>query len=184
MAKYSGLLFTTEQYHEIGPFRFPIYKDLSPGEIKAITKIEKTTAAVQLKSMELAKKIAKEQGITNKAALELLANASDPENEELIYSYLDDLQKLNDSVEDDIIKLTQYGTLLMQFRGEVKLPGSDEYVKTPDWVEEDTEGVHRGVLEAMRQFILWERDGWPDPAAAEKEGNVQTPATQKAKTST
>ena len=182
MAKYTSLLFTTEQYHEIGPFRFPIFKDLTPGEIKAISAIEKASAQVNLGSMELARKIAKENGITNKQALEVLSNASAPENEELIYSYLPELTKLNEAAEDDIDTLVKYATVLMQYRGEVKLPGESEYTKTSDWTTEDTESVHRGVLQAMRQFILWERDGWP-----ELEGTVgNEPATmiRKAKTST
>jgi hypothetical protein len=182
MAKYTGVLFTAEQYHEIGPFRFPIFKDLTPGEIKAISAIEKASAQVQLGSMELARKIAKENSITNKQALEVLSNASAPENEELIYSYLPELTKLNEAAEDDIDTLVKYGTVLMQYRGEVKLPGEDAYTKTTDWTTEDTEGVHRGVLEAMRQFILWERDGWPNSEGTV--GNEPATTTPKAKTST
>lgn len=182
MAKYTSLLFTTEQYHEIGPFRFPIFKDLTPGEIKAISAIEKASAQVNLGSMELARKIAKENGITNKQALEVLSNASAPENEELIYSYLPELTKLNEAAEDDIDTLVKYATVLMQYRGEVKLPGESEYIKTSDWTTEDTESVHRGVLQSMRQFILWERDGWPESEGAV--GNEPATTTPKVKTST
>jgi hypothetical protein len=182
MAKYTNLLFTTEQYHEIGPFRFPIFKDLTPGEFKAISAIEKASAQIHLGSMELAKKIGKENDITTKQALAVLSNASDPENEELIYNYLPELTKLKESSEDDIDTLVKYATVLMQYRGEVKLLGESEYAKTADWTTEDTESVHRGVLEAMRQFILWERDGWPEAEGVV--GNEPATTTPKVKTST
>ena len=36
MSKYASLLFSPTEYHEIAPFRFPIYRDLVPGEAKGI----------------------------------------------------------------------------------------------------------------------------------------------------
>ena len=36
MSQYTGLLFSADEYWPIGPFRFPIYKDLVPGEAKGI----------------------------------------------------------------------------------------------------------------------------------------------------
>jgi len=184
MAKYDGLLFAPEQYYEIGPFRFPVYKDLNPAEIKAVNKIEKQSAEIQLKTMDLARKIAKEENVTAKVAMNMLANASAPENEDIVYKYLDELQKLNDSAEDEIDKLSRYATTLMQFRGEVKLTADGEWQATTDWTAEDTSKIHRKLLEQMQQFILWERDGWPEDRPEGAVGNESAAQTPKAKTST
>lgn len=186
MAKYANLLFSAEEYYKIGPFRFPVYNDMTPGEVKAINAIEKTLSQSRLDSMELARKIAKENNMSNKEALDILANASDPNNEDIIYSYLPELTKINEAAEDDIDTLVKYCTVLMIHRGEVKLPNETEYQQTRDWTEEDTERVHRSVLQKMRQFIFWERDGWPAKEADLEEpvGNEPVTTIPKVKRST
>jgi hypothetical protein len=183
MTEYTDLLFTTDEYHNIGPFRFPIFHDLTPGELKAISAIDKASATTQLASMELARKISRQEGISAKEALDVLAQASEPKNEELVYKYLPELAALSEQATDDIEILCQYGTVLMQLRGEVKLPGSDEYIKTPDWTAAQTDKIHRGMLTAMRAFVLWERDGWPTSG---EQGGKDTPptTTPKVKSST
>jgi hypothetical protein len=167
MAKYDGLLFAPDQYHEI-----------------AVVKIEKQSAEIQLKTMDLARKIATAEGIKPKEAMNILANASDEKNEDIIYKYLSELQALNDSAEEDIDKLISYATTLMQFRGQVKLTPDGAWEPTPDWAPEDTTKIHRKLLEEMRQFIIWERDGWPEDHPEGEVGNEPAAPTPKVKTST
>ena len=53
MSKYS-ILFEAERFHEIGPFRFPVYEDLTPGEAKRIEAMNKLQSKSTYKSMRLA----------------------------------------------------------------------------------------------------------------------------------
>ena len=64
MSKYASLLFSPETYHEIGPFRFPVYKDLVPGEAKAMEELSRKQSRATFKSIQLAKKIGKDKGLS------------------------------------------------------------------------------------------------------------------------
>ena len=44
MSKYSKIFFGQKKYHEIKPFRFPIYNDLVAGEIEGIEETAKKQA--------------------------------------------------------------------------------------------------------------------------------------------
>ena len=93
MSKYASLLFGPEKYYEIGPFRFPVYEDLVPGEAKGIEKISRAQSKSTFSSIKLAQRIAKDKEISTKEAVELLSSASE-DNQELLYDYVDELEEL------------------------------------------------------------------------------------------
>jgi hypothetical protein len=170
MSKYASLLFTPESYHVIGPFRFPIYHDLVPGEAKGIEQISKKQSRYTFNSIKLAQKIAKDKGITTKEAVDMLGNGNE-QNQDIFYEYaaeLEELQQLSISPTEQKIAIT---TLFMKYRAEVKLPRSRDWQKVQDWSEEDTENVPTKLLNQITEFVAWERDGWPE---AGKEEEPQT----------
>ena len=77
MSKYASLLFSPAEYHEIMPFRFPVYHDLVPGEAKGIEEMTRKQSKNTFKSIKVAQKIAKQRGITTKEAVELLSSISE-----------------------------------------------------------------------------------------------------------
>jgi hypothetical protein len=169
MSKYASLLFAPEEYHEIGPFRFPIYHDLVPGESRKIEQLTRKQSKSVFRSIKLAQRIAKDKGITTKEAVDLLSNASQTENEELLYDYTDELEALQDQGVNAVEQRVSFVTLFMQFRGEVKLPGEENWKPTDDWTESDTEKMPGKLLDEVFNLILWERDGWP---AGDEVGNA------------
>lgn len=167
MSKYASLLFSPDKYHEIGPFRFPIYNDLVPGEAKCIEEASRQQSKSTYNSIKLAQRIAKDKGITTKEAVDLLSNAAE-DNEQLLYDYAADLEELQASGMSAVAQQVAFVTVFMQYRGEAKLPDSQEWQKLSDWTEADTEAIPGRMVKQIFDLITWERDGWPSP-----EGNVQ-----------
>lgn len=161
MSKYS-LLFEADTYYEISPFRFPVYKDFTPGETKGFDKLNKNHAASTYSSMKLAQRIAKEHKLKPGQALKILGNISDEANQDYLFEYAEDVQALSDAMTSQDEQTAQYVTLFMQMRGEVRLPGSDEWQKTHDWTSSDTDQVPGSLLKRIYEFINWERYGWPE----------------------
>jgi hypothetical protein len=168
MSKYASLLFSPEKYHEIGPFRFPVYHDLNPGEIEAIEKANRQQSKNAFKSIKLAQRIAADKGITVKEAVEVLKKAGEDEVEDIMYSYGEELEELQDSNISAVTQQVLFVTVFMQYRGEVQLEG--EWKPCPDWTEADTRRTPGKYLEQIFNLIMWERDGWPPEGA---EGNDQ-----------
>lgn len=160
MAKYS-ILFGTTKYHGIGPFRFPVYEDLTPGETRGMELINKKQAKSTYRSMKLAQRIAKEQKIAIKEAIEVLANLSADENESILYQYAEEIEKLSEDTSSVTEHKIELVTLFMQYRGQVQMPGEDEWTHTTDWSDKDTETMPGKLLENIFQLMFWERDGWP-----------------------
>jgi len=154
MSKYASLLFAPDKYHEIGPFRFPIYNDLVPGESKRIEEISRKQSKATFRS------------ISTKEALELLTKAGDDENQDILYDYASELEELQRENLGATEQQIAFVTLFMRYRGEAKLPRSKDWSKLEDWSEVDTEAMPRKLMEGVFELILWERDGWPEPEAA------------------
>lgn len=170
MSKYS-ILFEAEKFHTIGPFRFPVFEDLTPGESRGMEAINKKQSKNTYKSMKLAQKIARENKLKIKDALDVLANIAKEENQEYLFKYADDVEELtNDSLSELELKV-EYVTIFMRYRGQAKLPPSEAWTPTSDWTVEDTEALTSKRLNQIFNLITWERDGWPS------EGNelIRTP---------
>jgi len=171
MSKYTGILFQAEDYWPIGPFRFPIYKDLVPGEAKGIEDVAREQSKSTYASLKLAQRIAKDKDIPVKEAVERMSNSTEQENQDLLYAYASELQELTNSGVSQTMQISSFATLCLKFRGEVKLPGSKDWQKTDDWTEDDTNQVPTKVLSEIYQFMLWERDGWPEEPSGDAEGS-------------
>jgi hypothetical protein len=164
MSKYASLLFPPENFHVIGPFRFPVYHDLVPGEAKAIEAISRKQAKSAFKSIKLAQRIAKDRSITTKEAVELLSSAETEERKDLLYDYADELEAMQLNEVGAVEQQVAFVTVFMQYRSEAKLPEEDSWHKLDDWGQQDTEAIPTTVMEQIFQLILWERDGWPEPS--------------------
>lgn len=162
MTKYASLLFPAETYHEIGPFRFPVYHDLVPGEAKGIEAISRKQSRSTFASIKLAQRIAKDKGITTKEAIDLLGATSE-ENQDILYDYAAELEDLQKNSVGAVEQQVAFVTLFMQYRAEVKLPRSKEWQRVEDWSEGDTEAMPSKLMEEVFRLINWERDGWPEP---------------------
>jgi hypothetical protein len=166
MSKYASLLFTPDKYHEIGPFRFPIYNDLVPGESKGIEEISRKQSKSTFRSIKLAQRIAKDKGVSTKEALEMLSKAGEEGNQDILYDYASDLEELQRENVGATEQQIAFVTLFMRYRGEAKLPRAKDWTKLEDWSEADTEAMPTKVMQDIFSLITWERDGWPEPETA------------------
>jgi hypothetical protein len=158
MSKYSKLFFQEKEYHDIGPFRFPIYEDLVAGEAEGVENIARKQAQNTYTLLKIAKAVSKKKKISVKAALEILSDAES--DNEVLYDYaeeLADIQKDSATVAEQQIEMT---TLFLRFRGEVK--GDEGWKTVPDWSREDTLSIPSKLLNEVFEFINWERNGWPE----------------------
>jgi len=180
MSKYASLLFGPEKYYEIGPFRFPIYEDLVPGEARHIEEYQKTQSKVTFKSLKLAQRIAKDRGITTKEAVELMGSIGNAEGEtpDLVYEYAEEIEDLQNQGLNATDQKINFVTLFMQYRGEAQLNGDGNWIALRDWTTKDTEEMPTKMMDQVFQMLMWERDGWP--AHEDVEGNA--PQTKRATT--
>ncbi len=178
MSKYSSLLFSPEKFHEIGPFRFPVYNDLVPGEARRMEELTRKHAKSSIASIRLAKKIAEDRSITVKEAVKMLSELETGENEELLYEYAAELEALQGESLNALEQQIDFVTLFMRYRGEVKLPKSKTFSQVSDWEISDTESMPRDLLDKVFEMVLWERDGWPTPGK-ETQSEVESPNPTK-----
>jgi len=161
-SKYAGLLFPVKEYHEIPPFRFPIYHDLVPGEAKEIEKLTREQSRSTYESIKLAKRVAKDKKIPVKEALDLLSSIKGDEDSEILYDYIDDLNALQKAGMSVTEQQVVFVTVFIRYRGEAQLGNKKTWEPLPDWTEVDTESIPSKVMGEIFQLILWERDGWPE----------------------
>ena len=166
-SKYSSILFKPEQFHEIGPFRLPVYHDLTPGEAKGIDEISRKQSKQTFKSIRLAQQIAKDKSITTKEAIDLMAGISEDEGQEIALEYTAELEQLQSETISTVEQQVDFVTLVLQYRGEAKI--KNKWQEISDWTIEDTHEMPKKLLEELYTFILWERDGWPKEGKDEAE---------------
>ena len=169
MSKYASLLFSPEEFYEIPPFRFPIFRDLVPGEAKGIEEMTRMQSKSTFKSIKIAQRIAKAKGISTKEAVEFLSNISDGEHEEDIFEFAEELEELSSDQVGNIETQVSFVTLFMRYRAEAQINGKKKWEKLSDWTMEDTEAMPSEVMGEIFQLILWERDGWPEKGKDEAE---------------
>jgi hypothetical protein len=169
----ASLLFPATRYAEVGPFRFPIHEALFPGETREFHALNQKQTASTYKSVKFAQKLAKEMGKPAKEVLEMLASASQGENEELFFNHASDLLELQEgSLSAEDLKY-QYAFKFIQSRGEFKLPGEDAWRPGTEWTEEDMDRTPIPLIEGIYKILVCERDGWPsDEDDEDAEGNA------------
>ena len=160
-SKYGSLLFTPEEYHEIAPFRFPIYHDLVPGEARGMEEISRVQSKNTFKSLKIAQKIAKAKGIPTKEAVDLLANLGESDDSEMIYEFAEELEDLQRDSMGDVSATVQFVTLFMRYRAEAQISGKKKWERLDDWTQEDTEAMPSKLMGQIFELMTWERDGWP-----------------------
>lgn len=175
MSKYSSILFGAEKHHQIGPFRLPVYNDLVPGESRRIEEVSRKFNTASYKSLQLAKRVAHERGITMKEAVDLLSRANESENEDIVMNYVTELEEIEQAQTSPTAQRISLVTVLLKFRAEIQLPGEDTWTQIRDWAEEDTENVPPAILEELFQFLTWERDGWPEEGKPEETPESEPP---------
>ena len=116
MSQYTGLLFSADEYWPIGPFRFPIYKDLVPGEAKGIEALAREQSKGTYASLKLAQRIAQDKKIPVKEAVELMSNANEQDNQELLFAYAEELEALGIPVRAGTAALRRSRSLLSASR--------------------------------------------------------------------
>lgn len=169
MSKYASLLFGPSKYYEIGPFRFPVYEDLVPGEAKHLEEYSKKQSRTMFKSLKLAQRIAKDKDITMKEAVAMLSDIGKSDDTELVYEYAEEIEDLQSQGMNATDQKIEFVTLFMRFRGEAKL-NEDEWTKLKDWDRTDTEEMPTKLMDQVFEMMMWERDGWP--AHEDVEGNA------------
>lgn len=162
MSKYASILFAPAEYHEIGPFRFPVYHDLVPGEAKGIEEISRKQSKSTFRSIKLAQRIAKDKGISTKEAIELLGNVGEDSNQDVLYDYAADLEDLQRDTVGAVEQQVAFVTLFMKYRAEARIDGKKGWSRLEDWDQADTESMPSKLMEEIFTLILWERDGWPE----------------------
>tara|TARA_Y100000401_G_scaffold29536_1_gene21542 strand:- start:378 stop:884 length:507 start_codon:yes stop_codon:yes gene_type:complete len=168
MSKYSKIFFGQKKYHDIQPFRFPIYNDLVAGEIEGIEALARKQASNTYALLKIAKDVAQKQDIPVQDALDALSDVDS--NQELLFEYVDELaliQTQGQSVSEMKIETV---TLFMRYRAELK--ERNKWVQVPDWEMDDTREMPRRLLDDIYDFVDWERNGWPeDDDSEEEQGN-------------
>lgn len=167
MSKYSSILFGAESYEEIGPFRFPVWGELAPGEIRAIEELTRKETQSTFYSLKLAHKIATQENISEDEALKILGNLGDEKYKHYVYEYAEDLDLIQGASMTDLAKKIEYVSIFMKFRGEVKLTPDSEYIKTRDWTVNDTERIPGDMLQSIYDFCIRERDAKVTPEGDE-----------------
>lgn len=172
--RYTSLLFKTQEYHQIGPFRFPIYHDLLPGEVRALEAINRQNAKATFQTLKLAKAIAKKRGIRPSEAVELLGDLGKDDDQDLVFEFADELEENQRNGISLVEQQAATVTAFMQFRGEAAFPDApDTWVKTSDWTQADTDMMPTKMMQDIFDLISWERDGWPEA------GNDKAPGPKK-----
>lgn len=171
MSKYDALLFPADAFHSIGPFRFPVLGTLLPGEARSLDLLTKKDSAQSYATMRLAKRIARDKNIKSSVAVDMLTGSDGPDRD-LIYDYVDELEELNNSGVSELDILEERVTVVLQYRGEVQLEGTDGWTKTEDWTSDDTKRIPVNMQREISEFILREKEGQPHPSPEAAAGNA------------
>lgn len=162
-SRYTSLLFGTQEYHYIGPFRFAVYRDLLPGEVRAIEAVNRQNAKATFQTLKLARSIAKKRNIRPSEAVELLNDLGEDKDKDLVFEFADELEENQRNGISLVEQQAASVTAFMQFRGEAAFPDDpDNWVKTSDWSQADTDMMPTKLMREIFDLISWERDGWPE----------------------
>jgi hypothetical protein len=154
------------QSREIGPFRFPVYNDLTVQEAEAFDRSEVKSAETRWSMVSLARRIAVEQGITDEQAIALLMQPQDDSQIDMLLGYAAHVQLLMESAVTPQQLQKQLVTVMIRCRGEVR--GRDGgWQRADGWTEDDTGRLSRAFLTELWEFLSTERNGGVAPAAAE-----------------
>lgn len=178
-SKYSKLFFASQEYHHVGPFRFPIYRELTAGEAELLEDINRRDAKNSLRTLRLARRLQKDFALeTLEAAIDLMMTG-DREELKKLEPYQDELDAINTGSTNSYTTLKEIATAFIRFRAELEINKAEGWKPVPDWTTADTDAVPRTLLNEIFEFVKYERDGWPTAGNEEKVPTESTSATKR-----
>lgn len=155
MSKYSSFFLLSSPEHEKLNDRLRLRKYGSWLAEEAWLREDQSQkrALFTLKAIDLARKIAKDRGIEDAEAFELL-QGSGMIDEELVGGYASEATALMESMPSSRSQLEQLVTVFFKNRGEV-LQGK-KWEPTEDWSDEDTRMLTSAILEKVEAFMAAE----------------------------
>lgn len=155
MSKYSSFfLLSSPEYEKLGDkLRLRKYGSWLAEEAWLREEQSQKRALFTLKAIDLARKIAKEKGIEDAEAFEML-QGSGMLDEELMGGYATEATALMESMPSNRSQLEQLVTVFFRNRGEV-LQGK-KWEPTDDWTGEDTKMLPKMVLDQVEEFMVAE----------------------------
>jgi hypothetical protein len=153
MSKYSSFfLLSSPEYEKLGDkLRLRKYGSWLAEEAWLREEQSQKRALFTLKAIDLARKIAKDKGIEDAEAFELLQN-SGMIDEELMGGYAAEATALMESMPSNRAQLEQLVTIFFRNRGEV-LQGK-KWEATDDWTEEDTKMLPKVIIQQVENFMV------------------------------
>jgi hypothetical protein len=155
MSKYSSFfLLSSPEYEKLNDrLRLRKYGSWLAEEAWLREDQAQKRALFTLKAIDLARKIAKDKGIEDAEAFELL-QGSGMIDEELVGGYAAEATALMESMPSSRSQLEQLVTVFFKNRGEV-LQGK-KWEPTEDWSDEDTRMLTSVILEKVEAFMMAE----------------------------
>lgn len=166
MSKYSSFfLLSSPEYEKLGDkLRLRKYGSWLAEEAWLREEQSQKRALFTLKAVDLAKKIAREKGISEGEAFEMLQSSA-MFDDEFVGSYANEAAALMESMPSNRSQTEQLVTMFFKNRGEV-LQGK-KWEPTSDWTDEDTKMLPKLIIELVEAFMMMEEVG--DQKEEEKE---------------
>lgn len=158
MSKYSSFfLLSSAEYQKLGErLRLRKYGSWLAEEAWMREDQSQKRALFTLKAIDLARKIAKDKGIEDAEAFEML-QGSGMVDSELMGGYTAEATALMESMPSSRSQLEQLVTIFFKNRGEV-LQGK-KWEATTDWTDEDTKMLPKDILDQVEEFMVAEESG-------------------------
>jgi hypothetical protein len=158
MSKYSSFfLLSSPEYEKLGDkLRLRKYGSWLAEEAWLREEQSQKRALFTLKAVDLAKKIAREKGISEGEAFEMLQSSA-MFDDEFVGSYANEAAALMESMPSNRSQTEQLVTIFFRNRGEV-LQGK-KWEPTSDWTDEDTKMLPKLTIELVEAFMMMEEVG-------------------------
>lgn len=158
MSKYSSFfLLSSPEYEKLGDkLRLRKYGSWLAEEAWLREDQSQKRALFTLKAIDLARKIAKDKGIEDAEAFEMLQGSGVVDNE-LMGGYTAEATALMESMPSSRSQLEQLVTIFFRNRGEI-LQGK-KWEPTTDWDDEDTKMLPKPILDQVEAFMTAEEAG-------------------------
>ena len=175
MSKYSSFfLLSSPEYEKLSDkLRLRKYGSWLAEEAWLREDQSQKRALFTLKAIDLARKIAKERGIEDAEAFEML-QGSGIVDEELVGGHMPEATALMENMPSSRGQLEQLVTVFFKNRGEV-LQGK-KWESTDDWSDSDTRMLTSVILEKVEAFMLAE-----ETASAPQKDEDEEPEEEEAK---
>jgi hypothetical protein len=168
MSKYSEFfLLTSAEYEAIGDkLRLRKYGSWLAEEAWLKEKQNQRRAQFTLRTIQLARRIAKEKGIPEEEVFQLLQTDNN-DRAELFSEFSEETAKLMDLLPSGKDQFEELVTLFFRNRGEVNI--GKKWQATDDWTKEDTNKLPEAYLQKIEAFMTAEESSNQDEAEPEEE---------------